>query len=170
MRLHTCLVGVAGVLIATSVGLAGSASAAEPRASTGTFTFTDHFVIAPGDPASCSFPVTADQVGRGSFEVLTNAAGTPIRLILHNVWLGTLSANGNTDVEHAAQTETFDLVDGSSTTTGSIHDQAFGDGVVIHDVGTLRFDGDGNLTFEAGPHQGFDGDPTAIAKLCGSLS
>jgi hypothetical protein len=37
--------------------------------------------------------------------------------------------------------------------------------VLIHDVGLLRFDGDGNLTFEAGPHQGFDGDPHAISDL-----
>jgi hypothetical protein len=73
-------------------------------------------------------------------------------------------------IEHAAQTSTSDLVDGTSTNVGSIHDQAFGQGVVIHDVGILRFNADGSLAFEAGPHQGFDGDPAAIANLCDSLS
>lgn len=34
----------------------------------------------------------------------------------------------------------------------------------------LRFDGNGNLTFEAGPHQGFNGDPTAIQEFCAALS
>ena len=79
-------------------------------------------------------------------------------------------ANGKTDVEHAAQTDTFNLVDGTSTNIGSIHDQSFGQGVVIHDVGILRFIADGSLAFEAGQHQGFDGDPAAIASLCDSLS
>jgi hypothetical protein len=112
----------------------------------------------------------ADQVGRGTFQVLSDPGGNPVRLVIHNVWQGTLSANGKTLVEHAAQTEVFDLVDGFSTSMGSIHDQAVGSGVVIHDVGILRFNPDGSLAFEAGPHQGFDGDPAAIARFCGSLS
>jgi hypothetical protein len=158
----------AGVLVLAIVP-AASANA-DARASTGTFTFTDHFVIEPGDPASCSFPITADQVGRGTFQVLSDANGTPTRFVVHNTWVGTLKANGKTDVEHAAQTNTFDLVDGTSTQVGMIHDLSFGQGVVIHDVGLLRFNPDGSLTFEAGPHQGFDGDPAAIASLCDSLS
>jgi hypothetical protein len=167
MRLRRVLSVMVGVLM--FAGVSGPANA-DPRASTGRFTFTDHFVIEPGDPASCSFPVTADQVGRGTFQVLNDASGTPVRLIVHSVWVGTLTANGKTDVEHAAQTDAFNLVDGTSTNVGSIHDQSFGQGVVIHDVGILRFNADGSLAFEAGPHQGFDGDPAAIASLCDSLS
>jgi hypothetical protein len=100
----------------------------DARGSTDTFTFTDHFVIEPGDAASCSFPITADQVGRGTFQVLRDASGTPIRVVVHNVWVGTLQANGKTDVEHAAQTNTLNLVDGTFTNVGSIHDQSFGEG------------------------------------------
>jgi hypothetical protein len=41
-------------------------------------------------------------------------------------------------------------------------------------VGMMRkvplIDGNGNLTFEAGPHQGFHGDPTAIQGFCAALS
>ena len=158
----------AGVLVLAVVPAASAQ--ADARASTGSFTFTDHFIIEPGDPASCSFPITADQAGRGTFQVLSDANGTPTRVVVHNTWVGTLQANGKTDVEHAAQTDTFDLVDGTTTQVGMIHDLSFGQGVVIHDVGLLRFNPDGSLTFEAGPHQGFDGDPAAIASLCDSLS
>jgi hypothetical protein len=91
-------------------------------------------------------------------------------VIVQSVWTGTLTANGKTDIEHAAQTNIYDPVDGTSANVGSIHDQAYGQGVVIHDVGILRFNADGSLTFEAGPHQGFDGEPAAIASLCASLS
>ena len=42
--------------------------------------------------------------------------------------------------------------------------------MIICDSGLLRFDANGNLTCEAGPHQGFNGDPTAIQELCATLS
>ena len=100
----------AGVLALAFVPAASAHAAA--RASTGTFSFTDHFVVEPGEPASCSFPITADQVGRGTFQVLSDANGTPTRVVVHNTWVGTLQANGKSDVERAAQTNTFDLVDG----------------------------------------------------------
>src|SRR4051794_29037913 len=106
MRLRKVPLVVAGVLVLAVVP-AASANA-DARASTSTFTFTDPFVIEPGDPASCSFPVTADQVGRGTFQVMRDASGTPIRVVVHNVWVGTLEANGKTVVEHAAQKDTFD--------------------------------------------------------------
>ena len=34
-------------------------------------------------------------------------------------------------------------------------------------IGQLRFDGQGNLTFMAGPHQGFSGD---VADQCAALA
>jgi hypothetical protein len=63
-----------------------------------------------------------------------------------------------------------DLISGASAIAGQIHDQVPFGGVVIHDSRLLRFDGNGNLTFEAGPHQGFSGDPTAIHEFCAALS
>ena len=168
MRLQRALLVMAGVgVLAVAPGASASADA---RAHTGTFTFTDSFIVQPGDPASCSFPITVDQVGRAAFQILFDADGTPIRGSVHTVWQGTLAANGKTVTEHAAQNDTFNLIDGTSTNIGSIHDQAFGQGVVIHDVGILRFNADGSLAFEAGQHQGFDGDPAAIASLCAALS
>ena len=44
----------------------------------------------------------------------------------------------------------MDLISGASAIAGQIHDQVPFGGVVIHDSGLLRFDGNGNLTFEAG--------------------
>jgi hypothetical protein len=42
--------------------------------------------------------------------------------------------------------------------------------VDIRDIGLPRFDADGTLTFEAGPHQGFSGDPTTIQEFRAALS
>jgi hypothetical protein len=159
-----------GLGVAAMLGLCGTPAAADARATVVQFAFTDHFVVQPGDPASCSFPITGDVVGRGIYQVLFDSTGSPVRVIVHSIWQGTLSANGKTDVEHAAQTDIADLADGTSTNVGSIHDLTFGQGVVIHDVGILRFNADGTLAFEAGPHQGFEGDPAAIESLCASLS
>jgi hypothetical protein len=93
-----------------------------------------------------------------------------VRLLLHEHWTGTGTANGKYVIEHGAQNDTVDLVTGANSNTGQIHDQAPFGGVVIHDSGQLRFDANGNLTFEAGPHQGFNGDPAAIQEFCAALS
>jgi hypothetical protein len=48
-----------------------------------------------------------------------------------------------------------------------------GMGVVVHDVGKVVIDAEGNLVFEGGPHQQLDflqGDATALNKLCAALS
>jgi hypothetical protein len=145
----------------------GVALGATPPPQHGSFAFEDQFTTQPGDPASCSFPMAVDVQVRGTFTVSTDAQGEPTRLLVHNHWTGTVSANGRAVIEHAAQNEVIDLVTGTSTNAGQIHDQALAGGVVIHDVGLLRFDADGNLTFLAGPHQGFAGD---VSGLCAALA
>jgi hypothetical protein len=125
-------------------------------------------VVNPGsDPASCAFPIDVSLVGRPSFQVFFDSQGQPVTLRLHEIWTGTDTANGKTVIEHAAQEQTIDLVSGASTATGQIHGQVPLGGVVIHDVGIVRVDGSGNVTFEAGPHQGSKGD---VAGLCAALS
>jgi hypothetical protein len=158
------------VLAALGIVLGASTAFAEARAITGTFSFEDHFTVQPGEAASCSFPISFDLQGHGSYQELLDASGEPTRVILHWIWSGTGSANGNYVIEHAAQTEITDVVNGDVTNVGVILDRVPFGGVVIHDVGILRFDADGNLTFEAGPHQGFSGDPEAIARLCAALA
>jgi hypothetical protein len=158
------------VLAALGIVLGASTAFAEARAITGTFSFVDQFTVQPGDPVSCSFPTSFDLQVHGSFQVLLDASGEPTRVIVHSIWSGTVSANGNYVIEHAAQTNITDLVSGDTTNVGVILDRVPFGGVMIHDVGILRFDADGNLTFEAGPHQGFSGDSEAIARLCAALA
>ena len=93
-----------------------------------------------------------------------------MKLLLHEHWTGTGTANGKHVIEHGAQNDIVDLVTGANSTVGQIHDQVPFGGVVIHDSGRLSFDANGNLTFEAGLHQGFNGDPAAIQEFCAALS
>jgi len=139
---------------------------------TGSFSFEDQFIVQPGDAASCSFPISIDLQVSGTYQVLLDAQGQPTELLLHEHWTGTGTGTANDKyvTEHAAQNDFVDLVTGANSNTGQIHDQVPFGGVVIHDSGLLTFDGNGNLTFEAGPHQGFNGDPAAIQEFCAALS
>ncbi len=66
--------------------------------------------------------------------------------------------------------QTLRNVVSGDTNVGAIHDQVPFRGVVIHDLGILRFDAAAGPTFEAGQHQGFSGDPEAIASLCAAVA
>ena len=165
MRRLALALAAAGVLAAAPA----TALAATPPL-TGSFAFEDQFTVQPGDTAGCSFPIAFDLQVRGTYQVFLDAQGQPVRLLLHEHWTGIGTANGNYVIEHAAQNDTVDLVTGANSNTGQIHDQVPFGGVVIHDSGLLRFDANGNLTFEAGPHQGFNGDPPAIQEFCAALS
>ena len=61
--------------------------------------------------------------------------------------------------------------DGSvSTATFSEPEWKFtarGGGIVYLDTGTVTFDGDDNIVFEAGPHQDLDGDVDALCAALG---
>jgi hypothetical protein len=157
---------VVGGMIAASPA---AALAATPPL-TGSFSYEDQFTVEPGDPASCSFPVAFDLQVRGTYQLFLDAQGQPVRFLMHAHLTGTGTANGNYVIEHDAQNDIVDLVTGANSTAGQIHDQVPFGGVLIHDSGLLRFDANGNLTFEAGPHQGFNGDPTAIQEFCAALS
>jgi len=165
MRRLALILIVGGLLAASS----GAALAATPPL-TGSFSFEDQFIVQPGDTASCSFPVAVDLQVRGKYQLFLDAQGQPAELLLHENWTGTGTANGKYVMEHAAQNDTVNFVIGANSNVGQIHDQIPFGGVVIHDTGLLRFDANGNLTFEAGPHQGFSGDPAAIQELCAALS
>jgi hypothetical protein len=158
---------LAVTLVGATLALSSAGALAATPPDTGSFTIDDHFVVQPGDPASCSFPITIDLHGQGTYQVFFDDQGQPTGYLLHEKWTGTLTANGRQLTEHAAQNDSGDFATNSSTTAGQIHDQLQLGGVVIHDVGLLRFDADGNVTFEAGPHQGLSGD---VADLCAALS
>lgn len=160
------LAAIAGGVV---TALPGAALAATPPL-IGSFRFEDQFTVQPGDTASCSFPIAVDLQVSGQYQILLDSQGQPVRLLLHEHWTGTGTANGKYVIEHAAQNDIADLVTGANSTSGQIHDQVPFGGVVIHDSGILSFDGKGNLAFEAGPHQGFEGDPAAIQQFCAALS
>lgn len=167
---HGIRLALAGVLTVGALAFGAGNAAANARAVTGTFSDEDQFVVEPGDPSSCSFPVSFDLQVHGSFQELLDSHANPTSMIVHEIWSGTGSANDKYVIEHAAQTDLINLVTGANSNVGAIHDQLPFGGVLIHDVGILSFDGSGNLTFEAGQHQGFDGDPAAIAAFCSALT
>jgi len=158
---------VAAATLALVTLSAGPAMAEARKPETGRFSFTETFVVQPGEGGSCPFPISAEEQKRGTFQVFFNDSGEPIRVMVHTVWFGTGTANGKSVSEHGALTETFNLVEGTSWEAGMIANRTPHGGVVIHDVGRLAFDANGNLTMMAGPHQGFTGD---TAELCAALS
>src|SRR5262249_17222180 len=143
MRRLTLALAAAGVLAASPA----TALAATPPF-TGSFAGEDQFIVQPGDTASCSFPIAVDLQVRGTYQVFRDTQGQPAKLMLHETWTGTGTANGKYVIEHAAQTDIVDLVTNANSNVGQIHDQIPFGGVVIHDSGLLSFDGAGNLTFE----------------------
>jgi hypothetical protein len=63
---------------------------------------------------------------------------------------------------------TFSAVDGTFTRVGLWYHLNFPRaGDVLHDVGRVVFDSDGNLVFEAGQHQWLNGD---IEGMCRALA
>jgi len=91
-------------------------------------------------------------------------AGEPVRVIDTFQITGrfTNSKTGETFRDHAAGHVELDLTTGVTSVSqlGFIYHRR-GEGLVFLDAGRLVFDGDGNLVFEAGPHDfeesGFDG-------------
>jgi hypothetical protein len=155
------LVVAVGALLAASTAAVADATAPQ----IGTFSFEETFTVQPGDIASCTFPVTIHLQGSGTFQVSVDAEGEPTRVMIHETWIGTDSANGFVLPEHGATTEIIDFATGSDTAVGGITVRlARG---VIHDAGRVRFDAEGNIVFEAGSHPGLDGD---TAAYCAALT
>jgi hypothetical protein len=120
----------AGLILAAAPA---TALAATPPL-TGSFAFEDQFTVQPGDTASCSFPIAFDLQVDGTYQLFLDGQGQPVRLLLHEHWTGTGTANGKYVIEHAAQDDIVDLVTGANSNVGQIHDQIPFGGVVIHDI------------------------------------
>jgi hypothetical protein len=61
------------------------------------------------------------------------------------------------------------LATGSFTINGvPAHVTAPGEGIIIQDTGTITYDADGHVTFEAGPHDQEDQGP--LEAYCSALS
>ena len=153
------------VSFALLVGLASPAEAVPPLS--GEFA-TDAQFVDDGASAACGFDVTVSITGTGSYTVLLDHAGNPVRAIVHENSTGTMSANGISLREADHNTQFFDFQTGTTSQVGIVFREFLpGYGVVIMDRGRLTAAADGTLTFEAGPHPALDGD---FAALCAALT
>jgi len=102
-------------------------------------------------------------------------AGNPVREMIKVDATGEVTnpVTGQS-AENPAHTTIFvDLVAGTETQVGLVFKTTVpGVGVVFHDAGRVVFDADGNLTFEAGPHDllHFTGDHPVRAAFCSALT
>jgi hypothetical protein len=168
-------IGLTTLTMFAALAVAGwPASASSTRTITGHFPIEDSFTVEP-DSTICGFPITLDITGQGTFSVLLDADGNPIRLHVLERTTGTISANGISLRDVSSDNKIYDFVSGTAMEVGLVfRDSVPGARVVIMDRGRLvwNFDPDtgefyGDPLFEAGPHPELHGD---IAALCSALT
>jgi hypothetical protein len=152
-------------MIATAaLALAASAAAKQPTATTQQFHRSiPDFAECPGFTVAGEFDIArTDTIFYGN-------SGQPIREVLHVEFAGTLTnpLNGKSVLDSGRRISTFDLVTGAGSSSGSRVDTVPGLGIVYQESGRLVFDPDGDVIFEAGPH---DGLTEAPATLCAYLA
>lgn len=121
------------------------------------------------DSTSCDFPFLEEFEGRVTITTFFDNAGNPIRVKLHLPFHGTLTNEATGTSVSAAQDLTVfeDLEAGTTTFVGVRFRVNFpGLGHVLLDVGRAVFDADGNVIFEAGPHQVINED---FEEFCAAL-
>lgn len=155
-------IALLGLTAAAALALALPAGAAPP--------VTQTFTIPVSGLESCN---GFDLVFVGEVTVretvFFDASGNPVtvRLHVHGAETDTNSVTGKTIEVRGDVTITIDLATGTFTETGlSLMSNAPGEGVVIHDSGKVVFDADGEIVFQAGPHDVLD-DPET---WCNALS
>ena len=104
-----------------------------------------------------------------------DAAGNPVRLQgkVDVVMVVTNPETGESVRSPAHTTFSEDLVAGTDTQVGLVfHATVPGVGVVFHDVGRIVSDAEGNLIFEAGPHDVLhtEGDHAVRTNFCAALT
>jgi hypothetical protein len=102
-----------------------------------------------------------------TFVIFFDASGNPIRVQIYQNFDGVItnSASGNTYRDPGHVMLIGDVVNGTLTYHGEYFaNVAPGVGIVVQDTGTLTFDADGNIIFQAGPHQVLTGtaDPCSV--------
>lgn len=100
-----------------------------------------------------------------------NKAGVAVKGVLHGDFLGTItdSLTGQTFRDHSTFTETYDLVEGTTTVSGpSYHYIVRGKGQVFAEVGhKITIDETGEISFQAGQDDFVESD---VAGICEALS
>jgi hypothetical protein len=129
------------------------------------FPITDEFDL----PCS-GFTVHVSYDGSGRATTYFSNAGDPVQLRIHTTVLGSAvnTSTGRTLRDNETIVIVIDLVTGETTINGApAHVTAPGEGIVIHDTGRIVFGANGNVTFEAGPHDQADQDPLQV--YCSAL-
>jgi hypothetical protein len=100
-----------------------------------------------------------------------NSAGEAVKEVLQGRFLGTItnSVSGETFRDHSTFTETYDLVEGTTTVSGSsYHYIVKGQGQVFAEVGhKITIDETGEISFQAGQDDFVQSD---VAGICEALS
>ena len=99
-----------------------------------------------------------------------NKAGEAVKGSVHANFNGTITnADGETFRDHSVFTETYDLVNGTTTVSGpSYHYIVKGDGQVFAEVGhKITVDATGVVSFQAGQD---DYEATGMEGICAALS
>jgi len=122
------------------------------------------------DSSSCDFPFLEVFDGRVTIRTFFDEEGTPIRIQFYLPFHGTLTNEATGESVSADQVlqVTVDLEEGTESDVGLRFRVVFpGLGVVLLDAGKVVFDADGNVVFEAGPHQIVNED---FAEFCAAFA
>ncbi|WP_117211098.1 hypothetical protein [Allorhizocola rhizosphaerae] len=119
-----------------------------------------------------AFVVVDDFVFDTTYTRFFDNDGDPIALLAEVEGSDTFtnSASGTTYTGRVRLAQRFDLRTGQVSVHGIVYQLTIpGYGSVLLDVGRLVFDGSGEVVFEAGPHQIFDGT-LDVARFCEAMA
>jgi hypothetical protein len=166
---HTRLALAAGCIL--TVGCTGDPVVLEPALDTARHPAVETFPIRDEFELPCDgFTAHVTYVGSGRATTYFDAAGEAVRLRIQSNVKGSAV---NTQTERTLRDDesiiaVINLLTGEETINGApAHVTAPGEGIVIHDTGRIVFDAEGNVAFEAGPHDQLDQGP--LEAYCAAL-
>jgi hypothetical protein len=168
------LIKLPAVIAVTLVGMAVFAQPAAANTKVTTVIHDDETFVESG---ICPFHITFHQFGTFKAAEYFDNNGFNYKTII-TVGPGgqftiTVTAKGTTlTMQNQAAPVVITFNADGSRATETFHGPTFkftlpGSGVVLLEAGRLMFDGDGNVVFEAGPHQLLDGDVDAFCAAFG---
>lgn len=165
--LSASLIAVAVALLTLPLTVAAAPPEVETFHNEGSFTFA----------GPCPNGVTLVETFTEDVRVTTffDNQGTAVRVQITDNYVGVVTnpVTGASVEDPSHQTTTIDLVTGTETDVGLIFSSTVpGVGVVFHDVGRVVLDAEGNVTFEAGPHDVLhtEGPHAVRARFCAALT
>ena len=118
-----------------------------------------------------TFTIHATYTGWVRTTTFFDQSGTPVKLKIEVNIQGTATnlQTGKTVNDYEIFIVVVDLTTGGVTINGTpAHVTAPGEGIIIQDTGTITYDAEGHITFEAGPHN--QADQGALEAYCSALS